>query len=105
MAGASEPDPVSTKQQQIAELAKQDPQRGLFSLAHHIDLRWLYEAYLRVRKTGPRAWTAKQPRTIQRTLGTTCGRCWNGPKQLKVKAELAGKKIKCSQCGSVMSVT
>ena len=49
MAGASEPDPVSTKQQQIAELAKQDPQMGLFSLAHHIDLRWLYEAYLRVR--------------------------------------------------------
>ena len=45
MAGASEPDPVFTKQQQIAELAKQDPQRGLFSLAHHIDLRWLYEVY------------------------------------------------------------
>ena len=52
MAGASEPDPVSTKQQRIAELAKQDPQMGLFSLAHHIDLRWLYEAYLRVRKSG-----------------------------------------------------
>ena len=52
MAGASEPDPVSTKQQQIAELAKQDPHMGLFSLAHHIDLRWLYEAYLRVRKDG-----------------------------------------------------
>ena len=52
MAGASEPDPVFTKQQQIAELAKQDPQMGLFSLAHHIDLRWLYEAYLRVRKDG-----------------------------------------------------
>jgi RNA-directed DNA polymerase len=49
MAGASEPDPVSTKQQRIAELAKQDPQMGLFSLAHHIDLRWLYEAYRRVR--------------------------------------------------------
>jgi RNA-directed DNA polymerase len=49
MAGASEPDPVFTKQQQIAELAKQDPQMGLFSLAHHIDLRWLYEAYRRVR--------------------------------------------------------
>ena len=52
MAGASEPDPVSTKQQQIAELAKQNPQMGLFSLAHHINLRWLYEAYLRVRKNG-----------------------------------------------------
>ena len=32
-----------------AELAKQDPHMGLFSLAHHIDLRWLYEAYRRVR--------------------------------------------------------
>jgi RNA-directed DNA polymerase len=52
MAGASEPDPVFTKQQRIAELAKQDPHMGLFSLAHHIDLRWLYEAYLRVRKSG-----------------------------------------------------
>jgi group II intron reverse transcriptase/maturase len=52
MPGASEPDPVFTKQQRIAELAKQDPQRGLFSLAHHIDLRWLYEAYLRVRPDG-----------------------------------------------------
>jgi group II intron reverse transcriptase/maturase len=52
MAGASEPDPVFTKQQRIAELAKQDPQMGLFSLAHHIDLQWLHEAYLRVRKSG-----------------------------------------------------
>jgi group II intron reverse transcriptase/maturase len=52
MPGASEPDLVFTKQQRIAELAKQDPQRGLFSLAHHIDLHWLYEAYLRVRPDG-----------------------------------------------------
>jgi RNA-directed DNA polymerase len=52
MAGASEPDFVSTRQQRIAELAKQDPQRGLYSLAHHIDLRWLHEAFLRVRHRG-----------------------------------------------------
>ena len=52
MAGALEPDPVSTKQQRIAELAKQAPQMGFFSLAHHIDLRWLYQAYLRVRPDG-----------------------------------------------------
>jgi RNA-directed DNA polymerase len=52
MAGASEPDPVSTKQQRIAELAKQAPPMGFFSLAHHIDLRWLYEAYERVRPDG-----------------------------------------------------
>jgi hypothetical protein len=41
MPGASEPDPVLTKQQRIAELAKLDPQMGFFSLAYHIDLRWL----------------------------------------------------------------
>ena len=52
MPGASEPDPVSTKQQRIAELAQLNPQMGFFSLAHHIDLRWLYEAYLRVRADG-----------------------------------------------------
>jgi RNA-directed DNA polymerase len=52
MAGASEPDPVLTKQQRIAELAKQDPHMGFFSLAHHIDLRWLHTAYLRVRPDG-----------------------------------------------------
>jgi RNA-directed DNA polymerase len=49
MASAPELDPVSTKQQRIAELARQSPQTGFTSLAHHIDLRWLYEAYLRTR--------------------------------------------------------
>jgi RNA-directed DNA polymerase len=49
MPGASEPDPVLTKQQRIAELAQQDPQMGFFSLAHHIDLRWLHSAYTRLR--------------------------------------------------------
>ena len=52
MPGASEPDLVYTKQQRIAALAQQDPQMGFFSLAHHIDLRWLYEAFLRVRVDG-----------------------------------------------------
>jgi group II intron reverse transcriptase/maturase len=52
MASASELDPVFTKQQRIAELAKQSPDMGFTSLAHHIDLRWLYEAFLRTRKDG-----------------------------------------------------
>jgi RNA-directed DNA polymerase len=52
MASASELDPVSTKQQRIAQLAKQSPEMGFTSLAHHIDLRWLYEAFLRTRKDG-----------------------------------------------------
>jgi RNA-directed DNA polymerase len=52
MAGASEPDPVSTKQQRIAELAQQAPQMGFTSLNHHLDLHWLAEAYRRTRKDG-----------------------------------------------------
>jgi RNA-directed DNA polymerase len=52
MAGASKPDPVCTKQQRIAELAKQSPQMGFTSLNHHLDLIWLVEAYNRTRKDG-----------------------------------------------------
>ena len=43
MPSASELDIVSTRCQQIAELAKQSPQMGFISLAHHIDVRWLHE--------------------------------------------------------------
>ena len=52
MAGASKPDPVFTKQQRIAELARQSPQMGFTSLNHHLDLIWLIEAYNRTRKDG-----------------------------------------------------
>jgi RNA-directed DNA polymerase len=43
---------VSTRQQRIAELAKQSPQMGFTSLNHYIDLVWLQEAYRRTRKDG-----------------------------------------------------
>ena len=43
---------VSTKQQRIAELARQSPQTSFTTLAHHIDRDWLLEAYRRVRKDG-----------------------------------------------------
>ena len=52
MTGTQGPDPVSTKQQRIAELAKQAPQMGFTSLNHHLDLHWLGEAYNRTRKDG-----------------------------------------------------
>jgi RNA-directed DNA polymerase len=52
MASASELDRVLTKQQRIAELAKQSPHMGFTSLAHHIDLDWLHQAYLRTRADG-----------------------------------------------------
>ena len=43
---------VSTRQQRIAELAKQSPQMAFTSLNHHLDLDWLHEAYRRTRKDG-----------------------------------------------------
>lgn len=43
---------VSTKQERIAELAKQSPQRAFTSLAYLMDTEWLKEAYQRTRKDG-----------------------------------------------------
>jgi group II intron reverse transcriptase/maturase len=52
MPGTPSPDPISTRRQRIAELAKQSPQAAFTTLAHHIDIDWLTEAYLRTRKDG-----------------------------------------------------
>ncbi|WP_200348475.1 hypothetical protein [Halochromatium glycolicum] len=43
---------IRTKQETIANLARQAPERVLTTLAHHIDLMWLEEAYQRTRKDG-----------------------------------------------------
>ena len=43
---------VSTKQERIAQLAKQSPQLAFTSLAYLVDVDWLKEAYRRTRKDG-----------------------------------------------------
>ena len=43
---------VSTKLGRIAKLAREMPQAALTTLAHHIDIDWLREAYRRTRKDG-----------------------------------------------------
>ena len=45
-------DTVCTRLQRIAELAREDPERALRSLAHHIDIEFLQEAFRRTRKDG-----------------------------------------------------
>lgn len=52
MVGTPSPKTVSTKQERIAQLAKQMPGVALTSLSHHIDIEWLKEAYRRTRKDG-----------------------------------------------------
>ena len=49
---ASEFSSVSTKQQRIAQLAKQSPEMVFTSLAYHMDIAWLEEAYRRTKKNG-----------------------------------------------------
>ena len=52
MPGTPSPDPISTRRQRIATLAKQSPQAAFTTLAHHIDIDWLTEAHRRTRKDG-----------------------------------------------------
>ena len=60
---------VSTKQQRIAELARIHPEVSFTSLAHHIDLRWLHEAYLRTRKDGAVGIDEQTAEDYQKNLG------------------------------------
>jgi RNA-directed DNA polymerase len=52
MAETSSSITVSTKLERIAKLAREMPQAALTTLAHHIDIDWLREAYRRTRKNG-----------------------------------------------------
>jgi hypothetical protein len=52
MAETSSSTTVSTKLERIAKLAHEMPQAALTTLAHHIDIDWLREAYRRTRKDG-----------------------------------------------------
>jgi RNA-directed DNA polymerase len=45
---------ISTRLERIAKLAKSIPNAPLKTLAHHIDVEWLREAYRRTRKDGAR---------------------------------------------------
>jgi RNA-directed DNA polymerase len=50
MADAQKSDSLSTKQQQIAQLAKRQPQLSFTSLNHYLNVTWLLEAFHRTRK-------------------------------------------------------
>ena len=52
MAGAQEPDLVSTRRQRIAELAQRDKQLAFTSLNHHLGIDWMREAFWRTRRDG-----------------------------------------------------
>jgi len=43
---------ISTRQRQIAKMAKEAPEMSFWSLSKHLDMEWLREAYRQTRKTG-----------------------------------------------------
>src|SRR2546428_12548887 len=52
MTGTPNPDTISTRLHRIAKLAREMPGVALRTLAQHIDIAWLREAYRRTRKDG-----------------------------------------------------
>jgi len=52
MTRALDRETISTRQGKLAELARKAPDMALRTLAHHIDLVWMHEAYRRTRKDG-----------------------------------------------------
>lgn len=52
MTGTPSPERISTKLQKIAKLAREAPDLALTTLAHHIDIEFMHEAYRRTRKSG-----------------------------------------------------
>jgi RNA-directed DNA polymerase len=60
---------VSTKLERIAKLAKQMPGVPLSTLAHHIDIDWLHEAYRRTRKDSAAGVDGQTAAEYQANLG------------------------------------
>jgi len=52
MTGTPRPETVLTKQKRIAALARNCPAMAFTTLAHHIDIDWLFTAYAQTRKDG-----------------------------------------------------
>ncbi|BCX81991.1 RNA-directed DNA polymerase [Methylomarinovum caldicuralii] len=52
MAGTSSQENISTRQRKLVELARIEPKLELTTIAHHIDVVWLEEAWRRTRKDG-----------------------------------------------------
>ncbi len=50
MTGSPNLERVSTRLQRIAQLAREDSKRAFLSLAHHIDMDFLREAYRRTER-------------------------------------------------------
>lgn len=77
---------ISTKQQRIAELSEQHPERAFTNLAHHIDVGWLWEAYQRTRKDGATGVDGQSWEEYGQKLGENLGSLLNRAKTGEYRA-------------------
>ena len=70
MAETPSSEEVSTKLQQVAELAKKAPEMAFTTLAHHLDVGFLYEALLRTRVDGAPGVDGQTAAQYAQNLGT-----------------------------------
>lgn len=52
MTGTQQPERMSTQRQRLAYLGQRYPERAFVSIAHHMDMAWMREAWRRTRKSG-----------------------------------------------------
>ena len=76
---------VSTRLERIAKLAKEKPGVALTTLAHHIDVEWLREAYRRTRKDGAKGVDGQSAeqygQRLEENLASLLGRAKSGTYQ------------------------
>jgi RNA-directed DNA polymerase len=60
---------ISTRLYQIAEVARRSPETVLTTLAHHIDLAWMHEAYRLTRKDGAKGIDGVTAEEYEKDLG------------------------------------
>jgi hypothetical protein len=68
-AGTSSPEPVSPRPRRIAELSREAPQLVWTTLAHHIDMQLLQEAFQRTRMDGATGIDGETAATYAANLG------------------------------------
>ena len=69
---------VLTKQQRIAELAKQQPEVSFTSLNHYLDVDWLREAYRRLRQASAPGYDGQTVADYGKDLETNLNPYWTG---------------------------
>jgi group II intron reverse transcriptase/maturase len=87
MEGAPNLTPISTRRQRIAQLAREAPGMAFTSLAHHIDIEWLKEAFRLTRKEGATGidgqtaedYAAKLEENLQSLLGRAKSGTYRAP--------------------------